>query len=237
MTLRSNLFSTTNRMSRLSSSTNDGYSAAEDPFPIERSWVSQHCMRKGFEFYCRVPEEFVQDNFNLTGLNEVVPHYEQALLTILGGSYQSVFSEVRSNRSKPTAEAFARTVNRLYGLIHARFVISGEGLALVRDKFLNREYGWCPRVFCKGTNVIPIGLSDTTDVSTVKVFCPQCNDVYEAKSTTSDQLDGAYFGTGLPHMLLMTHAELRPKPLNTQYEARLFGFKLSDFQSRKHINK
>lgn len=217
-------------MSRLTTSSNDGISA-EDPFSVERSWITQHCMRKGYNFYSRIPEEFIEDSFNLTGLIEMVPYYEQALLIVLDGKYNNIVAN-RMNRLAPTAEAVERSAQILYGLVHARYVMTAEGIASIRSRYLNREYGRCPRVFCDGANVLPIGLADNMNVDTVKVFCPQCNDVYESKMCL---LDGAYFGTGLPHMLFMIHPELRPKPLHTQFEARLFGFKLRDFESRKHI--
>lgn len=222
-------------MSRQTTSSNDGI-FAEDPFASERSWISRHCMRRGFDLYCRVPSEFIQDHFNLTGLDELVTNYDAALFVILDGKYRQTPGD-RMNRFAQTADVVERSANKLYGLIHARYAMSAEGIADVRLKYLNREFGVCPRVFCKNANVIPIGLSDTVEVASVKAFCPQCNDVYEPKSSSKYQLDGAFFGTGLPHMLFMMHPELRPLPLSTNFDARLFGFKLYNFESRKHISE
>lgn len=45
--------------------------------------VSWFCSLKGNEFFAEVEEDFIQDDFNLTGLSAQVPHYEFALDTIL----------------------------------------------------------------------------------------------------------------------------------------------------------
>lgn len=34
----------------------------------ERAWVETFCLRRGNEYFCAVPEDFLVDKFNLTGL-------------------------------------------------------------------------------------------------------------------------------------------------------------------------
>ena len=114
----------------------------------------------------------------------------------------------------------------LYGLIHARFIITQRGLSKLYNKFLNGTYGYCPRALCDRQKVLPVGLSDELRTSRVKVFCPKCEEVYIPKFK-SINVDGAYFGTSVPHIFLKTFKEavvLPPRIFN--YEPKIHGFRL-----------
>lgn len=66
-----------------------------------------------------------------------------------------------------------------------------------------------------------LGLSDVPGEAMVKSYCPKCMDVYTPKSSRHHHTDGAYFGTGFPHMLFMVHPEYRPKRPSNQFVPRL----------------
>jgi len=116
----------------------------------------------------------------------------------------------------------------LYGMIHARYIITARGLAAMHEKYKSCDFGRCPRVLCHGQACLPVGLSDVPRESTVKLFCPRCEDVYYPRSRYHGTIDGAYFGTTFPHLFFMTYPHLRPeREGGEKYVPKVFGFKLS----------
>ncbi|RWV92601.1 hypothetical protein GW17_00045008 [Ensete ventricosum] len=50
------------------------------------------------------------------------------------------------------------------------------------EKFKNYDFGRCPRVYCCGQPCLPVGQSDIPRSSTVKIYCPKCEDIYYPRS-------------------------------------------------------
>jgi len=51
------------------------------------SQIQYFCSIAGHEYFTEVPESFIEDQFNLTGLNGQVPFYQEAMSMILDGGY------------------------------------------------------------------------------------------------------------------------------------------------------
>jgi casein kinase II subunit beta len=185
----------------------------------ETSWISWFCSLRGNEFFVEVDEEYIQDDFNLTGLSSMVPNYEYALDMILDVEPEEPLNEEQQEVVESAAEM-------LYGLIHARYILTTRGLSHMMEKFNAVDFGRCPRVFCQGQPVIPVGQSDISRTNTVKLFCPRCQDIYYPKYSRHCNIDGAYFGTSFPHLLLATFPEIVPQKPTNSYVPRIYGFKI-----------
>ena len=148
------------------SSCDDSYNdSVED---CEQPWISWFCGLKGNEMFCEIEEDYIQDDFNLSGLSSSVPYYDYALDIILDVDRgQSVLSEQQQELVESAAEM-------LYGLIHARYILTQRGMTAMLEKYKQHHFGSCPRFLCGNTACLPVGTSDVFRTSTVKIFCPNC---------------------------------------------------------------
>jgi casein kinase II subunit beta len=188
----------------------------------EITWIEWFCHLKGNEFFVEVDEDYIQDDFNLTGLNNQVPYYENAMNMILDFDDQD---DQVSEDQQPLVETAAQM---LYGLIHARFILTTRGMSAMMEKYSANTYGTCPLQQCEANqvSVLPIGVSDMLRQSAAKVYCPSCREIYFPKSSRLECLDGAYFGTSFAPLFFLTYQHLVPASLPDPYAPRIYGFKI-----------
>ncbi|KAJ0405267.1 hypothetical protein ATCC90586_009774 [Pythium insidiosum] len=181
----------------------------------DEKWIQWFCSLSGNEHFCEVPTSYIEDSFNLYGLRALIPNFQDALNIILD------MTDIPYDDDVPPYAA------ELYGMIHARYIITSHGLDAMMKKYRDRDFGVCPRALCDGQPVVPAGMHDEWKQSEMKVFCPRCRDLYTPVTEyQSPPIDGAYFGTTFPHLFFMTYRELEPPPSTVLYVPRIFGYKI-----------
>lgn len=176
--------------------------------------------------FCQVERAYIEDSFNLYGLRACVSNFSDCLDLILD----------RIGPEDSDDSHLTQSACTLYGLIHARYIVTTHGLDSMYNKYAAKEFGTCPLIQCNGQPVLPVGLRDEIGVDTAKIFCPKCKCVYQPPPIRSRSggnggggaVDGAAFGTTFPHLFLMTFNNLVPDPLpqNSAYVPRVFGFRV-----------
>ncbi|KAJ1336474.1 casein kinase II subunit beta [Batrachochytrium salamandrivorans] len=134
-------------------------------------------VRSQHEFFLEIPEQYIEDEFNLVGLSNIVPLYSEALDLILDLELDCSDTDdstgIRPTQQQQQYNAHVRIVESsaqtLYGLIHARFLLTKPALVNMAKRFEMRDFGRCPRIGCGGCGVIPCGLSDLPGVATLSV--------------------------------------------------------------------
>lgn len=193
-------------------------------FSEEETCIDWLLSQEGNHLLCRIEEDYIEDNFNLYGLSKIIPNFRDSIRLLLSDS-ASVEGCLEEGWTGPSYEHLLD----LYGLIHARYILTSQGLNKMRRKLANNVFGTCPEAEFAESQVLPVGLSDHLRQGPPVGYCVASGEVYKMKAW-GDYLDGAYFGTSFPHLLLMQNPAVHgpqgwPVP-NTTYKPRIFGFKV-----------
>lgn len=195
----------------------------------DEPWIQWFCNLKGHEMFCKVERSYIEDGFNLYGLRQYVANFSDCLDLILD----------RIGPEDSDDSHLTQSACTLYGLIHARYIITAHGLDAMYNKYANKDFGHCPSIQCYGQPVLPIGLHDECGMDHFKIYCPKCQNVYhpppymrikngESRLGREHQADGAAFGTTFAHLFLMTFNNLVPDRPSKEsaYVPRVFGFRV-----------
>ncbi|CAI2375792.1 unnamed protein product [Moneuplotes crassus] len=202
----------------------------DDDSSVEsQTWIQWFCDREGHEFFCEIDEEYIRDQFNLYGLKPKFTRYQEAIRMIL----REDPPEEEEFNQEEFLEVYQQAVD-LYGLIHARFILTLRGASLMREKYTLGEFGICPRILCERQYVLPIAKIEELNVSRVKVYCPRCQDCYWPRGSSCD-LDGTYFGVSFPQSFIQFFPDMfKDFPACKEFSTKLYGF--SVFGKKKDLN-
>jgi casein kinase II subunit beta len=110
----------------------DDFETSASDSDYVNSWISWFLGCKGNEYFCEIDEEYITDRFNLTYLNNEVHHYNDALELItdsFGLPVRNVYLPlVDHNVDTETRESIEKAASHLYGLLHARYILTSRGL-------------------------------------------------------------------------------------------------------------
>ena len=219
-------------------SNDDSKSDKRFPEVEQKDWIHWFCKLRGNEYFVAIDSDFIKNQENLIGIK-----CEKYIKTLLGE--KPSFSELTCRENIEELS----DIREIYGLIHKRFINTPLGLGLVREKFLDGIYGYCPRLLCNKQVMLPVGLSEDLRYSQVKVFCPLCQEVYKPRDIfygyqtgkkiyKFDSPDGVFFGTSFPQTFLLNYPDLDPRTTNTEkYIPKLYGFRIFGKYGSKYYTK
>ena len=90
----------------------------------DEPWIQWFCSLKGHEMFCKVERSYIEDGFNLYGLRACVSNFSDCLDLILD----------RIGPDDSDDSHLTQSACTLYGLIHARYIITAHGLDAMYNK-------------------------------------------------------------------------------------------------------
>jgi casein kinase II subunit beta len=186
-----------------------------------RRWISQFCKKEEHNWFCRISLDYAEDSLSIYGLGTYIPNIRYALEMICD-KHSMIWRYLNDEELGVLHEQ----AKQLYGLIHARWICTSEGLERMKRKIHRKTYGVCPRVRCLGMPLLPMGSSPIPNRHSAKLFCGKCCDIYVAPKNI--RIDGAYFGPSFPAVFLIGHPEFDMREKFVVGDLKLFGFRMKN---------
>ena len=186
----------------------------------EMRWIEVFLNKEENDWILRIPEDFIDDGFNLFGLEEKINNFDESI-SIIQGEYSD--SDIEVNEEE---------VTQAYYAIHSRYIISPSGLEEMKELFENKKFGICPRLECQGQAVLPYGISDLFGQDRTYIYCPCCQDIYEPYNSSILNLDGSAFGSNFATLFISTFLDEININEFIISKRLVYGFPLSNEKNR-----
>lgn len=167
------------------------------------------------QLFVRVNDAFIASESSKSDVMKIVRDAAQACQILL------------SPLSPSTKEKDMDTARLLYSVIHRKYLLTDEGRQAMIKRRDEGAFPPCRRTLCDKCRCFPIGLSEGISEGSVKMFCPNCTDVY---TWTGSEIDGGFFGKEWIHRLIEKCPSVTPTTPAEAYEPRVFGFRVSQRQ-------
>ncbi|KAF8138395.1 casein kinase II, regulatory subunit [Boletus edulis] len=202
----------------------EGYTSSTPTSTL--TWISWFCSLPGHEYFCEVSEDFIEDDFNLTGLNTMVPFWKEAMEMVLDVEPDEDTSKI------PDVSIVEASAELLYGLVHQRYILTRAGLQSMVDKYENAAFGVCPRVYCVGlqwaffgTTFAHLFFQSYRELSPAPFWKPSSST--ESSLSPGRSPDSVNSSQRPPFVNPNPHGGQK-RPEGRIYEPRIYGFKVSE---------
>lgn len=189
---------------------------------IRKCYLYWFCGLHDYEFFCEVDEDSIQDKFNLSQLNEQVPHCRQALDMILDLEPDE---ELEDNPNQRTL--IKQSAKMLYGFTQTTYILTNHGTTQMLEKYQQGEFGYCPTCTVRTSQCFPIAFLTPQVRPWWSSTAPSAWTIphlrHHRGSTT--QKAPTWVPVSLT-LLFMVHAECRPKQPTNQFMSKVYSCKI-----------
>ena len=186
-----------------------------------QEWVDWYLSLPRAKYFVRIDKEFLHNISNYYGIKQKINHFDAAFQLMINNN---VPPELGNMELDSEAWLIEQQAEILYGFIHSLYIMTSKGLSLMKEKYDKGEFPKCPRVLCNGIYCLPYGISETINEYSVKLYCPNCNDIFNKTDKNIPAIDGAFFGPSWVHSFVLKYPTILPKELPHTYIPKLFGF-------------
>ena len=176
-------------------------------------WENSFFSNQSNQILAKIDQDFLLKEMDNPEISEKISNFEEGKNCILN---------IGENQDQKAAFY-------IYGLIHAKYIESPAGISQMIMKSQNHLFKTCPRIDCQRNICFSIGVSDDLNISSVKMYCPKCQEIYNVIDDNFKNIDGAFFGTHWISKLIEMNPQLKSRDVessNNNYIPRIFGFKI-----------